>query len=43
MATNTVIQLCITGADNACRIGPCIETKSSSSSVRTGNELNCHP
>jgi hypothetical protein len=42
-ATNTVIQLCITGADSAPRIGPWSTIPTSSSMIRTRGELNCQP
>lgn len=42
-ATKTVIQLCITGADSAWRIGPCARTTTSSTMVSTSGELNCQP
>lgn len=42
-ATNTVIQLCMTGAANARRIGPCSPTTRTSTMVSTRDELNCQP
>ncbi|CAM5359385.1 hypothetical protein SALBM311S_05012 [Streptomyces alboniger] len=38
-ATNTVIQLCITGSDSARRIGPCASTRRMSNRVSVSGEL----
>jgi hypothetical protein len=42
-ATNTVIQVCIAGADNARRIGACNATSGSSNNTRTSSESICCP